>query len=431
MIGNFKKTSGTALDDIFSVFRVFSIFLVSALPYLPRMPDRPRRILLTVFETSGDVLAARLVTGLRQRWPGLEAFALGGPKLEAAGATLLEETTDHAAMGLGAVGEAKTLLRRKKLVRDWLVEHDIDALVPVDSPAANWSMCKLARRHRPDAKVVHLVAPQVWAWATWRVNWLRRLSDRVLCLLPFEPGYFAEHGVHGTFVGHPLFEKAGEPADLSELPDDGEPKLALLPGSRTGEVTKNWGDMLGAFDVLRHRYPKLRVVAAAADKRRADLIRRRSPGGRLPRRVDMVVGDAAAALDWADCAVVVSGTATLEAVSRRCPHVALFRASRWQWHTIGKVVIRTRTFTLPNLIAQHLGLEADADGKGRGHVVPELVPHFGGSDPVVRAIEPLLRDDAARERQREAFEAIHDAFAGVEFGKAAVDAFVETVEESG
>ncbi|MEM1099269.1 MAG: hypothetical protein AAGH92_10835 [Planctomycetota bacterium] len=394
------------------------------------------RLLFTAFETSGDVLAARLLESIRKREPDVEAFALGGPKLEAAGATLLEETTGHAQMGLGAVSQAAELRRRVKVVRAWLREHPIDALIPVDSPAANWHFCKAVRKiaepGSADApKIVHLVAPQVWAWATWRVNWLKRLSDHVLCLLPFEPDYFADHGIACTFVGHPLFapatlEPKPTPASLNDLPGtaDGTPKLALLPGSRPGEVAKNWADMLAAFDQLRFRFPKLVAAVAASDKARADQIMRQSPGGRLPRRVGMVVGDAAAALDWADAAVVVSGTATLEAVSRGCPHVALFRASPLLWNTLGRAIVRTRTFTLPNLLGQHLQLPSTEDG---GRVVPELVPHFGGHEPIVRAIEPLLQDDAARQAQRDDFAAIADTFAGVDFEATATDAFFEVL----
>ena len=387
------------------------------------------RLLFTAFEPSGDLLAARLLEAIRQREPGVEAVALGGPQLEAAGATLLESTTDHAQMGFGAVAQVAELRRRVKLVREWLADHPVDALIPVDSPAANWHFCKTVRKAGGDARIVHLVAPQVWAWATWRVNWLKKLSDHVLCLLPFEPDFFAQHDVPATFVGHPLFmrETLGKrptPEALAELPGDGSPKLALLPGSRPGEVEKNWADMLGTFDQLRFRFPKLTAAVAAADRARADQIMRQSPGGRLPRRVGMVVGDAASVLDWADAGVVVSGTATLEAVSRNCPHVALFRASPILWNTVGKAIVRTRTFTLPNLLGEHLQLESTADG---GRVVPELVPHFGGHEPIFRAIEPLLRDDALREAQRADFSAIAGAFATVSFQQAATDAFFEVL----
>ena len=197
------------------------IFFLGDRVYAGGMSGSLRRVLVTAFEPSGDVLAARLVEGLRARWPGVEVFALGGPALEAAGATLLEETTGHALMGigLGLVSEARVLQRRKKLVRAWLREHEIDVLVPVDSPAANWSFCKMVRRDQPGAKVVHLVSPQVWAWASWRVKWLARLSDRVLCLLPFEPAWLGARGVEAVFVGHPLYEreKLERVSDLPEL----------------------------------------------------------------------------------------------------------------------------------------------------------------------------------------------------------------------
>jgi lipid-A-disaccharide synthase len=130
-------------------------------------------------------------------------------------------------------------------------------------------------------------------------------------------------------------------------------------------------------------------------------------------------------LDWADAAVVVSGTATLEAVSRGCPHVALFRASPLLWNTLGRAIIRTRTFTLPNLLAEHLELPRAQDG---GRIVPELVPHFGGHEPIVRALEPLLKDDATRSAQREDFAAIAHAFVDTDFQEVAADILLRVLK---
>ena len=399
----------------------------------------PRVMLITAFEPSGDALGARLVEAMRaESTTGPWRFVgLGGPRMEAAGVELLEETVGHASMGvgLGLVGEAKLLLSRVRLVKRWLLDHRVDVHVPIDAPAANWSFCKRVRALKPDAKVVHLVAPQVWAWASWRVGRLRRWSDRVLCLLPFEPDWFAGRGVDGRFVGHPLFERpgaVGAAAGAGAGAGAGEggaevakgrpgaangPRLALLPGSRTAEVEKNWPDMLAAFDTLRHRHPGLSVRVAAADAARADLIRRLSPGGRLPRRMEMVTGDASAVLDWADAALIVSGTATLEAASRGTPMVAVYRTSERAWKTLGRLLIRARTFALPNLLAEHLSV---VDAEGGERLVPELIPHFGGHEPLVRALTPLLIDDAARARQRVGFERIGDAYAAVSFREAVV-----------
>ena len=407
-------------------------------------PD-PRRVLLTAFEPSGDVLAARLVRWLRERRPGWSFAGLGGPEMAAAGVELLEETVGGAAMtvGLGVAHEAKQLLRRKALVKRWMTRSPVDLLVPVDAPAANWSFCNLVRRHAPAAKIVHLVCPQVWAWASWRVRRLRRGSDRVLCLLPFEPAWLARHGVEGVFVGHPLFEAsalAPRPAEAVAGLPEGALRLAFLPGSRRSEVERNWPDMFAAYEVLRHRHPGLVVGVAAASRERADQVRGMVRGGRLPTKMGLRVGDAAAVLDWAHAGLVVSGTATLEAASRGCPHVAVYRAgSEWLWRTIGVRVVGTRTFTLPNLLAEQLGVVGDpgaaaAAGVGRAlepadRLVPEIVPHFGAQAEILAALQPLLDPDGpAARRQREGFARIADAFAGVDFARAAGDAVLEVVE---
>ncbi|MBB6441668.1 lipid-A-disaccharide synthase [Phycisphaera mikurensis] len=408
-------------------------------------PGPAKRVLLTVFEPSGDVLAARLVRELRQRRPGWRFFGLGGPRMAEAGVELLEETVGHAAMGVGTgvVREGRELLRRKKLVRDWLGGEPLDLLIPCDAPAANWSFCNLVRKRQPRAKIVHLVCPQVWAWASWRVRRLQRGSDLVLCLLPFEPAWLAAHGVRGVFVGHPLFEDAAlEPRPASAAADlpAGGLKLAFLPGSRSSEVQKNWPDMLEIFERLRHRHPDLVVGVAAASRERAEQLRRSSPGGRLPTRMGLAVGDASAVLDWADAAVVVSGTATLEAASRGCPHVIAYRAGpEWLWKLLAPALIRTRTFGLPNLLAERLGVVGDAEtvaaariGRGVGpadRLVPEFVPHFGGTTEIADALRPLLEPGSpAAQRQRDGFARIREAFASVGFAAAACEALLGVVE---
>ncbi len=423
-------------------------FLACLYPARVTAPDdssTAKRVLLTVFEPSGDVLAARLVRELRERRPGWRFFGLGGPKMAEAGVELLEETVGHAAMGVGSgvVHEGKELLRRKKLVKDWLGDEPLELLIPTDAPAANWSFCNLVRKQRQHAKIVHLVCPQVWAWASWRVRRLQRGSDLVLCLLPFEPAWLAERGVPGVFVGHPLFEaETLEPrpaAATAELPEGGL-KLAFLPGSRKSEVERNWPDMLAIYDQLRHRRPDLVVGVAAASRERAEQLRRASRGGRLPTRAGLSIGDAAAVLDWADAAVVVSGTATLEAASRGCPHVAVYRAApEWLWKLLGPRVIGTRNFALPNLLAERLGIVGDpeviaAAGVGRGvdpadRLVPEFVPHFGATAQILDALRPLLDPASAEaQRQRAGFAKIRAAFAGVSFASAAGDAVLRIVE---
>lgn len=374
----------------------------------------PRDILFTAFEPSGDALAARLIAELKRRDPDRMIHALGGPKMRDAGAELIEMTTEHGVMLLGALAQANAHRKRIKRLAAWMAEHELAAVVPTDSPAANWSVCKLARKLHPSAKIVHLAAPQLWAWASWRIKKMRRLSDHVLCLLPFEPDWFGSREMRATFVGHPLFE-ADAAAPLTRH-DDNEagPKLALLPGSRTAEVKRNWPTMCGVVERLRGEYPDLRCVVAASDDTRAALL------GTLPPGVETVIGQTDAALAWSDAALAVSGTVTLQMAMRRRPMVVLFNLNRVSWTLAGQFLIDTRTFALPNLITE---------SQGWGRLVPEFVPHFGAVEPLAEALAPLLSPGPARETQLAGFERIHELFGSVSFAQTAADALLETVQK--
>ncbi|MFA9477349.1 lipid-A-disaccharide synthase [Phycisphaerales bacterium AB-hyl4] len=382
--------------------------------------NSPLPILFSAMEPSGDALAAPLIAELKLREPDRPIFAIGGERMAEAGAELLEDPTEHAAMLAGASKQAWEHIKRIRRVRRWLAEHPIAALVPTDSPAANWGICKAVRKTQPRARIVHLAAPQLWAWAPWRIGKLRRLSDHVMCMLPFEPDWFGSRNMPASFVGHPLFAPDADDASTAEgeLPEDGEPRLALLPGSRMSEVQANWPTMLEAIKRLRPAYPKMRIVIAASSASRAKLIRSLTPGGAVPHKAVMVVGQASAALDWADAALVVSGTATLHAVSRRTPMVVMFNASRLSWQLAGRWLIQTRTFTLPNLISESMEMD---------RIVTELVPHFGDVDAVIKALQPLLRDEAAREAQRQAFEVITRRFVETPYAVTAADTLIDQI----
>ncbi len=387
------------------------------------MPDSPN-ILFTAFEPSGDALAAPMIQRLLQLRPDLNIHAFGGPKMRDAGARLIDTTTEHAAMLLGAASQIMSHRRRLHRLDDWLADHQIAALVPVDSPAANWSICKLVRRTQPDAKIVHLAAPQLWAWAPWRINKLRRLTDHVLCLLPFEQDWFTHRRVPATFVGHPLFDPSLSHADNAQvLFSDGQPRLALLPGSRAGEIRANWPTMFQAAVQLHTRHPNLRATIAVPNQDLAQLVRETSRAttqqGGWPDWLDISVANTEAVLSWADVVLVVSGTATLQVVAHRKPMVVLYNVSKLTWHLFGRWVIQTKTFSLPNLIAQSDGLDRP---------VPEFVPHFAQSQPVAEALEQLIRDPDACNRQLAAFDHISRRFADRSFSHASAGQLLRTIE---
>ncbi len=262
--------------------------------------------------------------------------------------------------------------------------------------------------------------PQLWAWASWRFRKLQRLSDHVLCLLPFERDWLEQRGMSATFVGHPLFEKTESGAGgRPEMHAQGKPKLALLPGSRGSEVKANWPTMFAAWQALRDEYPEMTTCVAAADEQRRAQLESLLPEGSWPSEMHVVTGDASAVLDWADLTLVVSGTATLHAASRHTPMVVLYNVNRVSWQLAGRWLVATRTFSLPNLISESLGM---------GRVVPELVPHFGAVEPVVEVLRPLMTESDARDGQLDAFERIAQCFAGQGFAKASVDALLKQID---
>lgn len=378
--------------------------------------------MFTAFEPSGDDLAAGLIAELKRREPDRPIYAWGGPASEAAGATLVEHTLEHAGVALEVVSQVPQHLARLKRLRQWLKQHPVDALVPVDSPAANWSVCGTVRKHCPDAKVVHLVLPQIWGWASWRIRRLRRLTDRVLCLLPFEPDWLRERGVQGVFVGHPMFApetdiapREGARAAAPVFQADRGLPLAVLPGSRKSEIQRNLPTMLQAVAEVR-RHVALDAVLAArtqadAERIQAGVDRAQSElgAGAVAR---IIVGQTRAVLRQADAALITSGTATLQAVADDTPCCALYNHVRWQWELIGRWIVATRTFTLPNLI----GVWQTGE-----RAIPEFAPHFGDPRPLAEALHRLCADPDVREEQQRRFADIRAAFEGLSYADVAAD----------
>ncbi|MAX25535.1 MAG: hypothetical protein CMJ19_13625 [Phycisphaeraceae bacterium] len=390
------------------------------------MTTNPKRILITAFEPSGDALAAGVVRELLTRDPSLQIHALGGNKLKDAGAQLLEHTTDHAAMGLSALKQFKTHKQRLKTLKAWLADNPIDMLIPVDSPAANWSICKLVKDNVKGAKVIHLVAPQVWAWAAWRVRRLQKWSDGILCLLPFEPDWFARHNVPATFIGHPVFDPnchaPGSDDEAHDLPQS-ELRLILLPGSRRGEIAKNWPTMVQACRELLKRHPgddKLQVVVAALDQRLADMIKtiasEQGCDDLWQDRLHLTVGKTESVLRWSNVALATSGTVTLQIAAHGKPMIAMFNASRFLYHALGRWLVTQHTFTLPNLISEW---------QSGNRVITELVPHFGKVQPVIEEVDKLLANEVTRQHQQTELAKVIGAFDGKVFSVEAADQLLQ------
>ncbi|MBL8876259.1 MAG: hypothetical protein JNM86_10730 [Phycisphaerae bacterium] len=399
------------------------------------MSDRPPpspALLFTAFEPSGDDHAAIVIDELRRRHPDLPIYAWGGPHMAAAGATIIERTGDDAVMGMPGLKKIREHQKINARIAAWLdsfepggsnahLPHKPTVHIPVDSPAANFPICAIAKKR--GLKVVHMVAPQLWAWGPWRIRKLRRLTDQVLCILPFEEEYFTKRGVAAKFIGHPLFDVRldterldvigsafGEGAGTGAV---GGPRVALMPGSRPGEINSNFALLLEAFVRLSAEFPNLRGVVAATkpsvESRLHEIAaRHRRRLGPWPDNLITVHGQTDAVVRWCDLALVVSGTVTLQIARQVKPMVVLYKSNPILYHGFARWLLTTKYFTLPNLIADR-------------EILPEFVPHFGGAVPIADAAGAILRDPQKLAAQQFELRAVLEKFGGLHAGPLAAD----------
>jgi lipid-A-disaccharide synthase len=303
---------------------------------------------------------------------------IGGPKMAAAGCELIESTVGRAVMTYNAFAHVGHFYRLVRLVRRYLRERPVDLVIVCDSPAFNFHVAKEAKK--AGVPTLFYVAPQLWAWASWRIRKLRRLCDKLCCILPFEEQWFRQRGVDTTFVGNPLLDKL--PADLTRLRKDyshfdpNQVKIALMPGSRLSEIESLWRPMQEIAVELQRRYAGASFTAVAASQERRQLLERTQiPGWRCEYSVDTVRQSAAAV----DFSLVASGSATLEVASAGCPMVVMYQTNRVLWKLVGWWLVHPKFFTLVNLLADRA-------------LVPEFMPYFTSIDPIVQKIEGYLQD---------------------------------------
>ena len=334
--------------------------------------DMARRVFITVAEVSGDKHAAQLIRSLKQLDPELVIEGFGGPEMRAAGAIVHQETVANAAMGLRGLLRAGEVMRLLKWAKGHFAEHRPDLQIGVDSPSMNFHFAKVARAM--NVPVMQYVAPQLWAWASWRMPKLRRLVDRVACILPFEEDYFRRHGVPATFVGHPLFDELPIDRATSNGSAAEGRVVGLLPGSRSSEARHNYPRLLRVADDLRARFPDLRFLVPTTAATH-DIVRELTANRGLPIEIgrnqfDQMVPQCA-------LCITVSGTATLHVAGFGVPMIVVYHVSPFAWNAGARWLVRTRTFALVNLLAQSRGME-----RMGSHLVPEFVPWYGSVEPV-------------------------------------------------
>lgn len=357
-----------------------------------------RRVFITVAEVSGDKHAAQLIRSLRKLDPEIIIEGLGGPEMRAAGAIIHRDTVTKAAMGWRGIFRASEVMNALRWTADHFKANRPDLQIGVDSPSMNFHFAKVA--HGMSIPVLQYVAPQLWAWATWRMKKLRKWVDQVACILPFEEAYFRSHGVNATFVGHPLFDELPPnrfEMSASRFPAKA-PVIGLLAGSRRSEAEANFPGLLDAAEQIRREFPDLSLLVPTTPA--TDPVVEREIARRGTENVSVEIDQFDAMVPRCDLCLTVSGTATLHVASFGVPMLVVYRVSRMAWNLAGRWLVPTRTFALVNLLASKDPTD-QTQATGADHLVDEFVPWYGSGEPLARTALDLLHHPERLADQRQ------------------------------
>jgi lipid-A-disaccharide synthase len=369
----------------------------------PQMPAAaaPLRVAVVAGEHSGDQLGAALIAALRARVPQLSCFGVAGPKMIAAGCEAWVRSDELAVMGLTEVlRHLPRLLRlRAQLIRRFSAARP-DVFVGIDAPEFN---LRIARRLKDAGiRTVQYVSPQVWAWRQGRVHTIGAACDLVLCLLPFETDFYARHGVPAVFVGHPLADQIPFAADRDGARralgfDPAVPLIALLPGSRIGEVARLAAPFAAAAAHIRAQRPGWQFVAPMASVGVRETFEKLIAQVPDAPEIHVRVGESQRALAACDAALVASGTATLETLLTGRPMVVAYRVSAVTAFLLRNMrLVKVQYFSQPNLLA------------GR-RLVPEFFQEQVSGAALGDALLRELEDRVHMHELLDEFAAIHRA----------------------
>jgi lipid-A-disaccharide synthase len=358
-----------------------------------------RRVFITVAEASGDQHAGNLIRELRALEPDLIVEGLGGPEMAAAGAIIHHDTVTGAAMTWKAVFRYVELGRKLYWTEDHFRENRPDLQICIDSWTMNWHWAKLA--HGMGIPVLYYIPPQVWASRHGRVKYVARWVDQVACILPFEERIFHEAGVAATFVGHPLFD-ALPPQPHRQEKDRfpaRPPVIALVPGSRSSVARENFPHLLDVSRRITRVFPEASFVIPTMPATHQSVRKiLESFEGPIKAEGDLLtVGKYTLGMNrfddlvaQCDLCISVSGTATLHAAGHGVPIIVVYRLNPFHWHLVGRWVVKTRTYSLVNLL-----------NSNHQQIVPEYVPWYGSNATVANKALEYLRDPKLLDQQRE------------------------------
>lgn len=347
----------------------------------------PLRIGLIVGEASGDILGADLIRAIKARHPDAQFEGIGGPLMLEQGFHSICEMDRLSVMGLTEpLKRLPELLRIRRHIKRHLLAWQPNVVVGIDSP--DFTLNVEAYLRAQGIKTVHYVSPSVWAWRQGRIAKIAKAVDHMLTLFPFEEDFYRDHGVPVDCVGHPLadqipLEDGRAEARLALDVDGDHPVVALMPGSRSGEVDQLIGSFLESAQWLRQRVPNVEFLIAAANKERREQILQAIAALTSDLPVRVILGESRTVMAASDSVIMASGTTSLEALLLQRPMVVCYRFGKLSFALLSRLV-KAPHFSLPNLLAKRA-------------LVPELLQ----DEVCAEVIGPLVLEQLSNDNHRE------------------------------
>jgi lipid-A-disaccharide synthase len=344
-------------------------------------------VLLVAGEASGDAHGAELIRALTRQRPGLRYLGCGGAKMKAAGQDQLYDLAEHAVVGLFEVAKHYPRLRRIFHQTLALAEKEHPAtVILIDYPGFNLRLASELKRRLPHTRIVYYISPQVWAWKPGRARLMERVIDQLLVILPFEKDWFAKHApkLPVEWVGHPLLDRL----QLDATPQIESGRIALLPGSRAGEIKRHLPILWAAADRLHKADPRRTFLWLSPDEKRHELGQKIIRAGqRYSFPLSSFTGYSFTHLSRCELALVASGTASLECTLVQVPQVVVYRINPLTYK-LAKLFMKLPYISLVNLMA-------------RTEIVPELVQDNLTVDSLIDHAETILQNARRREEIRD------------------------------